>query len=550
MSATSVLQSLVDRPFVRRGVDAALGRYAQRRVSYLDTVSAASLQRATLLRLVRLAKNTAFGRDHDFAKVRSVEDYQARVPLRDYETFWQQYWQKPFPFLDNVTWPTAIPYFALSSGTTTGTTKYIPISPQMLASNRRAATTMLAFFLSAHPRTPLFTGRIFFLGGSTDLRDLSAEAKNSKTNGILENGKAGHPSVDFLFSWRHDKPVLAGDLSGIATREVSDIIRPYTFPPLEVALERDWEKKMFMLAEQSAKLPITLIGGVPSWLLVFFEKLKQITGKATIADIWPTLGLVVHGGTKFDPYRTLFQQMIGSNAVHYLDIFPASEGFLASEDPRYGLLRLIPDNQIFFEFVPVDELGKDKPARHTVANLEPGVQYAVLLTTCAGLWSYILGDTVCFEKRDPPLFRFTGRTKYFLSAFGEHLISEEVERAVTMAAEQTKATVVDFHVGPLFPDSPSVPGRHLYLIEFAQRPADIAQFTVSLDQALCRINEDYEAHRKGDLTMLAPEVRLMPRGGFAEWMRSKGKLGGQHKVPRMDNTGAITRELCEWLKNR
>jgi hypothetical protein len=329
MSATSVLQRFVDTPVVRRGVDALLGRYAQRRVNYLDTVNAATLQRATLLRLTRLAKNTSFGRDHDFARIRSVEDYQARVPLRDYETFWQQYWQNPFPFLDNVTWPTAIPYFALSSGTTTGTTKYIPISPQMLASNRRAATTMLAFFLAAHPKTPLFTGRIFFLGGSTDLRDLSAEAKSKGENGGMRNGQGAWHSAKSLFSVQHDKPVLAGDLSGIATREVSNIIRPYTFPPLELALVRDWEKKMHMLAEHSAKLPITLIGGVPSWLLVFFEKLKQVTGKTTIADAWPTLRLVVHGGTKFDPYRTLFQQMMGSEAVRYLDIFPASEGFIA-----------------------------------------------------------------------------------------------------------------------------------------------------------------------------------------------------------------------------
>jgi hypothetical protein len=537
MSASSVLQRLVDKPFVRRGVDAVVGRYARRRVTHLDDVSAASLQRATLLRLVRLARNTKFGHDHDFARIRSVEDYQALVPPRDYETFWQQYWQKPFPFLYNVTWPTAIPYFALSSGTTTGTTKYIPISPQMLTSNRRAATTMLSYLLAAHPKTPLFTGRIFFLGGSTDLRDLSAEERAKNTNGTITDGRPSY----------HGQPVLAGDLSAIATREVSDIIRPFTFPPLEIAFIRDWEKKMLLLAEQSAKLPVTLIGGVPSWLLVFFEKLKQVTGKGTIAEVWPTLKVVVHGGTSFDPYRTLFTQVIGNEAVHYLDIYPSSEGFIATEDPRHGLLRLIPDNQIFFEFVPVEELGKEKPTRHTVADLEPGVQYAVLLTTCAGLWSYILGDTVCFEKRDPPLLRFTGRTKYFLSAFGEHLISEEVERAVTMAAEQTQAAVVDFHVGPLFPDSPAAPGRHLYFMEFAEEPNDLAEFTTDLDQMLCRINEDYEAHRKGDLTMLAPEVRLMPRGGFTQWMRSKGKLGGQHKVPRMDNSGTVTKDLCEWL---
>jgi hypothetical protein len=303
------------------------------------------------------------------------------------------------------------------------------------------------------------------------------------------------------------------------------------------------------LAEQSAKLPVTLIGGVPSWLLVLFEKLKQVTGKSTIGDIWPTLQVVVHGGTRFDPYRTLFRQMIGYDRVRYLDIYPASEGFLAAEDPRYQLLRLIPDNQIFFEFIPVEDLGKVKPSRHTVANLEPGVQYAVALTTCAGLWSYLIGDTVCFEKRNPPLLRFTGRTKYFLSAFGEHLISEEVERAVTIAADQTDATVVDFHVGPVFPASPAIPGRHRYLVEFAQTPAVLESFAVALDRTLCRINEDYEAHRKGDLTMLAPEVLRVPHGGFTEWMRSKGKLGGQHKVPRMDNSGEITEQLSAWLES-
>jgi hypothetical protein len=410
----------------------------------------------------------------------------------------------------------------------------------MLASNRRAATTMLAFFLAAYPRTNLFSGRIFFLGGSTDFRDLGKESQRERRASLTR----------FNF-WPFNRPqqILAGDLSAIATRDVSDFLRPYTFPPLELALLRDWEKKMQLLAEQSAKLPVTLIGGVPSWLLVLFEKLKQVTGKSTIGDIWPTLQVVVHGGTRFDPYRTLFRQMIGYDSVRYLDIYPASEGFLAAEDPRYQLLRLIPDNQIFFEFIPVEDLGKNKPSRHTVANLEPGVQYAVVLTTCAGLWSYLIGDTVCFEKRNPPLLRFTGRTKYFLSAFGEHLISEEVERAVTIAADQTDARVVDFHVGPVFPASPAIPGRHRYLVEFAQAPAVLERFAVALDRTLCRINEDYEAHRKGDLTMLAPEVRRVPRGGFTEWMRSKGKLGGQHKVPRMDNSGEITEQLSAWLES-
>jgi hypothetical protein len=221
---------------------------------------------------------------------------------------------------------------------------------------------------------------------------------------------------------------------------------------------------------------------------------------------------------------------------------------VGTEDPRYGLLRLIPDHGLFFEFVPVDELDQDLPARHTVADLVPGVQYAVVLTTCAGLWSYVLGDTVCFAQRHPPLFRFTGRTHYFLSAFGEHLISEEIEQAIAQAAAATGALVADFHVGPVFPEVKGTRGRHRYLVEFVQPPADLECFARELDQVLCRINEDYQAHRRGDLTMLAPEVCLVPRGGFADWLGRLGKVGGQHKVPRMDNSGQLTEEFSRlWI---
>jgi hypothetical protein len=293
-----------------------------------------------------------------------------------------------------------------------------------------------------------------------------------------------------------------------------------------------------------------VLTGIPSWLLVLFDRLKQVTGRERIAEIWPALRLVIHGGTKFDPYRALFCREIGSEAVRFLETYPCSEGFVAGEDPRHGLLRLIPDRGIFFEFVPVEELDHPRPARHTVAEVEPGVNYAVVLTTCAGLWSYVLGDTVCFEKRDPPLLRFTGRTRYFLSAFGEHLISEEIERALAGAAESTGAAVVDFHVGPLFPEHPGTPGRHRYLVEFAEAPDDVARFAAEIDAALCRLNADYQAHRVGDLTLAPPEVWPVPRGGFADWMRSRGQLGGQHKVPRMDNSGALTAELCRWLGGR
>lgn len=517
MTIATVLQALAGRPMVRRAADLVLGQYARRRAARLDRCDVIQTQQDTLRKLVRHARNTRFGREHEFDRIRTVRDYQQRVPLGDYESFWKNYWQPAFPVLNDVTWPGRIPYFALSSGTTSGTTKYVPVSASMVKSNRKAALTTLAFFLAAHPKTPLFTGQIFFLGGSTDLTPLA-------------------------------DGVLSGDLSGIATREVASVLRPYTFPPLELALLRDWEQKMQQLAERSARLPISVVGGVPSWLLLLFERLLQVTGKQHIGDVWPSLRLVIHGGTKFDPYRSLFQRLIGSEAVSFTETYPASEGFIATEDPRHGLLRLIPDHHIFFEFVPVADLGMDRPTRHTVADLEPGVQYAVALTTCAGLWSYVLGDTVCFEQRDPPLLRFTGRTRYFLSAFGEHLISEEVEKAVAEAATACAVDAIDFHVGPEFPDQAGMVGRHRYLIEFAHLPADLAAFAAKVDAVLCRLNEDYAAHRAGDLTMRLPEVRAVRRGGFAEWLRSKGKLGGQHKVPRMDNGGQLTGELTAWLQ--
>jgi hypothetical protein len=540
MTAIAVLQNLASRPLVRRLVDRAMGRYAVHHVASLDHRSAVRQQERTLLRLIRHAKGTVFGREHQFERIRSIDDYQRRVPLRDYESFWSEYWRQPFPFLEGVTWPEAIPYFALSSGTTSGTTKYIPISRHLLGSIQRAGLTSLALFLNAHPGIPLFTGRMFFLGGSTALDECG-----------MGNGEWGKKNKGIFphspFPIRHS--IRAGDLSGITAVETSPLLRPYTFPPVELALQRDWEKKLWQLAERAAQLPITMLSGVPSWLLVLFDRVKQVTGRNHIADVWPMLRLIFHGGTTFEPYRTLFAREVGSTDVHFFETYAASEGFLAAEDPRYQRLRLLTDHHLFFEFVPVEELGSANPRRHTLANLEIGVQYAVVLTTCAGLWSYVLGDTICFESRTPPLLRFTGRTRYFLSAFGEHLICEEIEKAVAAAAVATNSAVVDFHVGPVFPESPGVPGRHRYLIEFAEPLVNSDRFASELDAALGKMNEDYAAHRQGDLTMLAPEVRVVRRGGFADWMRAQGKLGGQHKVPRMDNSGVITSQMEQFFSS-
>jgi hypothetical protein len=517
MPSTAFLAPVAGSKWVRRAADAVLVRYAHARAAALDRMDAGKVQHDTLLRLVRAARNTRFGRDHDFARVSSVADFQARVPVREYEWFWNTYWKDAYPRLDDVTWPGKVPYYALSSGTTSGTTKYIPVTREMLASNKTAAATTVALFRHAHPGAKLFTGKFFFLGGSTDLRKQSDGS-------------------------------LAGDLSGIAAKEVYDFVRPYTFPPFDLTLMTDWEQKVGRFAELAAGEPITAISGIPAWMLVLFDRLKQVTGKRTVAEAWPDLRLVIHGGTKFDPYRDLFRQEIGSDAVKFCEVYPCSEGFIATEDPRYHLLRVVPDHDVFFEFVPVSELGRDFPTRHTLADVEIGAQYAVVVTSCAGVWSYLVGDTVAFECRNPPLIRFTGRTKYFLSAFGEHLISEEVERAVARACQVFRAHALDFHVGPVFPADPRKPGHHLYLIEFAEVAPDPARFAAELDADLSRANEDYAAHRVGDLTMLVPEVRVVRRGGFEEWMKARGKYGGQHKVPRMDNSGQMTQDMRGWFE--
>jgi hypothetical protein len=507
---------LTGNRFVRSAAEAFLVRAARKRTQYLDACDPAQIQEETLFRLLRKARHTRFGEDHQFAKIQSISEFQQRVPLRSYEYFWENYWKSTYPVLDNITWPGKIPYYALSSGTTSGATKYIPVSKEMVASNKKAGYTTISFFRDYYPNASIFNGRFFFLGGNTGMTR----------------------QVDGSF---------AGDLSAISAIEVKGLMRPYTFPPLELSRIPDWETKVDALAEAASKLPITAFSGVPAWMLVIFDRLKKITGKSTIAEIWPEFRLLVHGGTKFDPYREVFRKEIGSDQVKFIEVYPCSEGFVATEDPRYELMRIVPDHNIFFEFVPVEDLDLDRPRRFTLRNVEIGVEYAIIVTTCAGLWSYIVGDTIAFEKRNPPLIRFTGRTKYFLSAFGEHLINEEVERAIAEAALQTNSSVVDHHVGPVFSTNPNKPGWHRYLVEFSSPPKDLQQFTSILDKYLCEINEDYCAHRQGDLSMGSPEVLVVKSHGCQTWMRAHGK-DFQGKFPRMDNTGKKTEEIRKWME--
>jgi hypothetical protein len=493
-------------------------RRAARRARAWATWAAASVQEQTLLRLVRTARKTRFGRDHDFSVIRGVADFQARVPLRTYEQFWADYWRAAYPRLTDLTWPGTIPFIAVSSGTTSGATKYIPVSHAMVRANRDAALDLMCHHVLNRPDSRIFGGKNLILGGST--------AFTAPARGIQQ-----------------------GDLSGIAAATIPAWARSRVFPPRDLALIEDWEDKVERLAEASLGQPITSINGTPSWLLLFLRRVAARAG-GTLADAYPKLEMIAHGGISFAPYRAAFEALLAGTRAETRELYPASEGFVAIADrgPGDGL-RLNLDHGVFCEFVPLDELAADRPTRHWVATVETGVNYAIVLSSCAGLWAYVLGDTVRFVDRVPPRLLITGRTAYMLSAFGEHVIAEELEGAVADAAAAIGAAVGDFSAGAIHPPEARAPGGHLVIVEFAEAVAAdaVARFAAALDRGLAERNLDYRAHRAGDFGMAPPRVVAVPPGRFAAWMKQRGKLGGQHKVPRIITDPALLDALRRFV---
>jgi len=497
--------------------------HARRRGAVLRHQDPKAEQQRQLMKLVRHAENTRFGRDHSFAKITSIAEFQARVPLSRYEEMWRDYWQPAFPRLVDGTWPGAIPYFALSSGTTSGTTKYIPCSREMNHANDRAALDVLAHHIANRPQSRVLGGKSFMLGGSTELTELA-------------------PGIH------------AGDLSGIAAARLPFWARPYVYPPRELALIADWEKKVDVLSRGILDQDIRIIAGTPSWLLIFLERLFALKPEREprLADFFPHLELIIHGGVNFAPYRPQFDALLAGSHAETREVYAASEGFIASADrgPGEGL-RLITDNGLFYEFVPLAELATANPTRHWVANIEPGLDYAIVITSCAGLWAYVMGDTVKFAEQKPARLLVTGRTSYTLSSFGEHLTGGEIEDAVSAASSAIDAQIADFAVGAIYPDHKTSRGGHLFLVEFSSpspTPADARRFVQILDDVLSRRNDDYRAHRSGGFGLDAPQLRALPRGTFEAWMKSRGQLGGQHKVPRVIADPGLFATLRDFTK--
>ena len=477
-----------------------LKTYARRRKPIADP---AATQERQLLQLVNAAKDTTFGHDHRFAEISSVADYQRRVPIRTFEEFWADYWSEPFPNLNNVTWPGTIRYFARSSGTTTGESKHIPCSDEMVKANNRAGLEVVLAHLQNNPNSRVSAGRTFLFGGS--------------------------PVLDELVPG-----IFAGELSGIAARETPSWAgKDRYYPPPELAAITDWGEKVERLAADCVGKNIRAISGVPTWLQVLFDRAFEIADSEDrrLVSLFPDLELITHGGINFAPYAEAFNELLAGSHAELREVYAASEGFIAvaDRDPGQGM-KLLLDNGLFYEFIKADQLHQENPTRHWIGDVQLDTDYALLVTSCAGLWSYVLGDLVRFVDLDTPRILVAGRVSQTLSTFGEHVTGEQLDIAVATAARRLGLHVNDYAVAPIFSDQRAV-GHHRYVIETTDEPeTDVGAL---IDESLADQNADYRTKRLNDIAISTPDVRYVPTGAFAAWMNANGKAGGQHKVPRV-----------------
>ena len=496
--------------------------YARWRIGRQALVRAEEIQIRQLVRMAHGAARTRFGADHGFSGIRGVADFQRRTPLRSYDDFWDEYWRRDFPVLQDLTASGVVPYFALTSGTTTGTTKYIPYTQDMSRSAVRGMTDLICYHMLARPESRLLSGSAVMLTGSEALETLA-------------------PGIQ------------SGAVSAIAARRTPRLLRRRLLPSADLAAVDDWQEKIRRLVPLSLASDVRGLGGSPNWLLIFLDEVawSKPSRGTRLVDWYPGLELIVHGGVNFAPYRRRFRELLQGSRAETREVYSASEGFFAVADRGDGEgLRLLVDGGLFFEFVPVEELTATEPVRHWVATIEPGVEYAVVISSPAGLWAYQLGDTVRFLSRDPPRLLVTGRTSYILSAFGEHLIEQELAEAVSIAAEAIGVDVVDYTCTARMAGGERSGGMHDFLVECAPQPpgdAEIARFTEVLDGRLAALNDDYRELRQRDYSLRPPRIRFAPAGGFVAWMKQHRGLGGQNKVPRILNDVAMFDELAAFM---
>jgi hypothetical protein len=470
-------------------------------------------QREVLQDLVTSAQYTEFGRKYNFSNLFTLRDFKAAVPIHEYDDI-KPYIERIMKGEQNILWNTPVYWFAKSSGTTSDKSKFIPISDESLQDGHyKASKDVLSLYYQFNPDSALLTGKGLVIGGSHNINPLNAEAQYGDLSAVLLQNSP------FWGHWLRT-------------------------PDLSIALMDEWESKIEKLAETTIKENVTSISGVPTWTLVLLKRILEITGKQTISEVWPSLEVYMHGGVSFTPYREQFQKVIGKK-INYLEMYNASEGFFAAQDmPGTDGMLLFTDHGIFMEFMPVNEYGKKEPQTIGLQDVELGKNYALIISTNGGLWRYLVGDTIQFVSVKPFRIKVTGRLKHYINAFGEEVIVDNSDKAIALACEKTGAVVKDYTAAPVY-FSDAANGAHEWLIEFDITPVNLEVFTHELDAALKSINSDYEAKRHKNIALGLPVVHSLKKGVFTEWLRNQGKLGGQHKIPRLSNERKFIEEILQ-----
>ena len=477
------------------------------------------VQEELFKKLIQTAKHTEFGKQFDFSSIQNYQQFQERIPIHTYE--------KTFPYIDrlmkgeqNILWPSEIKWFSKSSGTTNARSKFIPVSQESLDDcHFKGGKDLLSIYVNNFPETKLFDGKGLAVGGSHQINELD-------------------PSATSYY----------GDVSAVIMQNLPPWAQFIRTPSLETALMGNWEEKIEKLARETIRENVTNIAGVPTWTVLLIQRVTNMAMKKNILEVWPNLEVFFHGAVAFAPYRTLFQSIIPSDKMRYWETYNASEGFFGIQDETNSeALLLMLDYGIFYEFIPMEEIEKENPKAVPLSEVELDKNYAMVISTNSGLWRYNIGDTIKFTSKFPYRIKISGRTKHFMNAFGEEIIVENAETAITRACEITGAVIDNFTAAPVYLKE-GKKGRHEWIIEFKVPPTDPDEFTRVLDDTLRAINSDYDAKRAHNLALVEPKVHSAGEGTFYNWMKRRGKLGGQNKVPRLANSREYVDEILKMME--
>ena len=476
------------------------------------------VQEEWLNTLINSAENTEWGKLYDYKSIENERQFKERVPLQSYDTL-KPFIEKMLKGEQNILWPSEIKWFAKSSGTTSDRSKFIPVSEESLEEcHFKGGKDMLAIYCNNRPDAKMFTGKSLVLGGSHQINQLSPDS-------------------------------FYGDLSAVIIKNLPIWAEMMRTPDMSIALMDNYEEKIEKMARATIDVNVTNIAGVPTWTIVLAKRILELTAKNNLIEVWPNLELYVHGAVNFEPYQEQFKMLIPNEQMYYLETYNASEGFFGIQDQSEDKdLLLMLDYGIYYEFLPMEHFDEENPKTLSLSEVELNKNYAIIISTNAGLWRYVIGDTVKFTSLDPYRIKITGRTKHFINAFGEEVIIDNAEKALTKACAETNAIIKDYTACPIYFQGNEA-GGHEWIIEFEKKPNEFNRFVDILDNTLREVNSDYDAKRFKDMALRRPTVHIAPDDTFYKWLKQKGKLGGQHKVPRLANNRTYVDEILQIIQS-